>query len=142
MITTTMLKIAPTLGKAAMQHSELVCVKKVKGKGRGVFARAAIRKGTIIEQVPVLVVPIKNLVGGLENEILRKYFYIWTRGNVAVSLGYGSLYNHSYTPNADYEHGNSSMIYRALRHIAAGEEITINYNGDPKDLSPVGFEVK
>jgi SET domain-containing protein len=125
-----------------MQHSELICIKRVKGKGRGVFARGAILKGSVIEQVPVLVVPIKNLVGGLENAILRKYFYIWTKGNVAVSLGYGSLYNHSYSPNADYEHGQASMTYRALRNIAPGEEITINYNGDPKDRSPVGFEVQ
>lgn len=25
--------------------------------------------------------------------------------------------------------------------IAAGEEVTVNYNGDPTDQSPLGFEV-
>jgi uncharacterized protein len=125
-----------------MQHSDLVCVKRIKGKGRGVFARASIRKGAVIEQVPVLVVPIKALTGGLDNPTLCKYFFIWNKGTVAVSLGYGSLYNHSYTPNAEYEHGRGCMIYRALRPIAKGEEITINYNGDPADREAVGFDVK
>ena len=130
------------LRKTTMQHSDLVCVKRIKGKGRGVFARAAIRKGTVIEQVPVLVVPIKDFVGGLDNPTLRKYLYIWNKGTIAISLGYGSLYNHSYAPNADYEHAAQAMIYRAVRHIEPGEEITINYNGDPADQAPVGFEVK
>ena len=124
-----------------MQHSDLVFVKRVKGKGRGVFARAPIPKDAVIEQVPVLIVPVKALVDGLQNPILRKYFYIWSGNNVAVSLGYGSLYNHSYTPNADYEHYPGSILYRALRDIPKGDEITINYNGDPTDRSPVEFEV-
>lgn len=125
-----------------MQHSDLVYVKRIAGKGRGVFARKPIRKGTIIEQVPVLVIPIRELVGGLKNPILQKYFFMWTRGNVAISLGYGSLYNHSYCPNADYEYRPGVLIYRALRRIAAGAEITINYNGEPNRRDPVGFVVR
>jgi SET domain-containing protein len=124
-----------------MEHSELVCVKKVKGKGRGVFARCAIRKGTVVERVPVVIVPVKNLVDGWKNRVLNKYFYVWSRSTVAVSLGYGSLYNHSYAPNANYEHGDNVLVYRALRDIEAGEEITVNYNGSPSDQSAVGFEV-
>jgi SET domain-containing protein len=126
---------------ALMDHSPLVCVKKVKGKGRGVFAREAIRKGAVIERVPVVIVPIKNLVNGRANPVLKKYFYEWGPTTVAVSLGYGSLYNHSYTPNADYDHGEKVLIYRAICDIAAGEEITVNYNGEPTDRTPVGFEV-
>ena len=30
----------------------------------------------------------------------------------------------------------------ALRDIAAGEEIVMNYNGEPTDLTPVWFELK
>jgi len=125
-----------------MQHSELICVRKVSGKGRGVFAIQAIRKGTVIERVPVLLVPIKEFVGGLQNPTLKTYLYIWSKDKVAVSLGYGSLYNHSYEPNAKYVHGQSTLTYRALRDIAAGEEITINYNFVPTDQTPVGFAVK
>jgi SET domain-containing protein len=124
-----------------MEPSELVCVRKAKGKGRGVFARKDIKKGQVIERVPILLVPIENLIGGLHNPALARFFYLWNKKQVAISLGYGSLYNHSYNPNAFYEHGTMSIIYSALRDVPKGEEITINYNGDPKDKSPMGFEV-
>ena len=124
-----------------MEHSELVCVKNVKGKGRGVFARCAIAKGAVVERVPVVLIPINQMVDGKKNPVLKKYFYEWSATTIAVSLGYGSLYNHSYTPNADYEHGAKVLVYRALRDIQPGEEITVNYNGKPTDRRPVGFEV-
>jgi SET domain-containing protein len=124
-----------------MEHSGLVCVRKVKGKGRGVFATCAIKKAAIIERVPILLVPIDDLVDGLSNRTLNKYFYHWSRKHVAVSLGYGSLYNHSYMPNARYLHGAQILTYRALRDIAKGEEITINYNYLPKDKTPMRFKV-
>ena len=117
----------------AMQHSALVCVRKVKGKGRGVFATGAVKKGAVIEHVPVLLVPIADFVGGLENATLNGYFFLWNKKYIAVSLGYGSLYNHSFEPNARYIHGDQTLTYRALRDIAKGEEITINYNWIPTD---------
>jgi SET domain-containing protein len=117
-------------------------VKKVKGKGRGVFARRAIPKGRLIEKVPLMLVPVRHIVGGLENPDLARHFFLHDSRQVAVCLGYGSLYNHSYTPNARYNEGpGGTMRFTALRDIAAGEEICINYNGDPEDRSPVGFEV-
>ena len=124
-----------------MEHSALVCVRDVKGKGRGVFAKEAIKKGTLIERVPVLLVPIEDLAGGLKNATLNRYFYIWNKKHIAVSLGYGSLYNHSYEPNARYVHGPRTLSYRALRDIAKGEEILINYNFKPDDRTPMRFDV-
>lgn len=126
-----------------LEHSERIYVKKVKGKGRGVFARTAIRRGEIVERVPILLVPIASMVGGMENPTLLRYFFVWDDDHVAVTLGYGSIYNHSYAPNARYRHDRASqtMVYRALRDIAPGEEITINYNYYPDDKGPVGFEV-
>ena len=57
-------------------------------------------------------------------------------------MGYGSLYNHSYRPNArcDDESGQTK-VFRALREIAPGEEIVVNYNGEPEDETPVWFKV-
>jgi uncharacterized protein len=124
-----------------MEQSDLVCVRRTKGKGRGVFATKAIKKGTVIEQAPILLVPVQHLVGGLYSPVLARFFYLWNKKNVAISLGYGSLYNHSYRPNAEYCYGTMTMTYTALRRIAKGEEITINYNGDPEDGSPLGFKV-
>jgi SET domain-containing protein len=123
-----------------MEQSDLVCVRKVKGKGRGVFARRNIATGAVIERVPVAIVPLK-LFRDPDDPALARFFYEWGSSTVAISLGYGSLYNHSYTPNAVYVEGPKVMTYRALRTIKAGEEITVNYNGEPGDRSPVGFDV-
>ena len=60
-----------------------------------------------------------------------------------MALGYGSLYNHSYQPNARYDDGRGqTKIFMAIRDIALGEEIVVNYNGEPDDKTPVWFKVQ
>jgi SET domain-containing protein len=123
-------------------HSELVYVKRVKGKGRGVFARVPIRKGTLIEKVPLLLVPIEDIANGLDNVRLGKFFFMHDKKYVAVCLGYGSLYNHSFKPNATYADGpGRTKVFKAFRDIKPHEEISINYNGEPDDRAPVDFKV-
>jgi len=74
--------------------------------------------------------------------VMADYVFDWGKGTVALALGYGSLYNHSYAPNARYDdEGQRTKIFTALRDIEAGEEITVNYNGHEDDQSPVGFDV-
>ena len=123
----------------ALTHTDMIEVKRVKGKGRGVFARRPIRKGEVIERVPVLVLPYT------ESEWesgLAPYYFAWGEGTVALALGYGSLYNHSYKPNARYDDiGQLTKVFTALRDIAAGEEVTVNYNGDPANRAKVSFTV-
>src|SRR5512142_3056443 len=87
----------------AFTQSEAIEVKRVKGKGRGVFARRPIRKGEVIERVPVLVLPIEEIRNLSSWTGLAGYCVLWGRGTVALALGYGSLYNHSYRPNARYD---------------------------------------
>jgi SET domain-containing protein len=129
-------------GRAVLEQSDAVIIKRIPGKGRGVFARRRIAKGTLIERVPVLVVPVKDIVTGLKNPVLAKFSFIRSDTTLAIALGYGSLYNHSYRPNAEYDDGPAATMYfTALRDIKPGEEITINYNGVPTDRSPVGFAV-
>ena len=101
-------------------QTKAIEVKRVQGKGRGVFARRLIRQGEVIERVPVLVLPteeVKNCEGWSG---LAGYCFLWGEGTLALALGYGSLYN---------------------QDIAPGEEITVNYNGEPEDETPVGFKV-
>lgn len=125
-----------------MQHSERIYVKRVKGKGRGVFAQQPIRKGDIIEKVPKILLPLHMIVNGYDNPDIMRCFFMHDSKTIAVCLGYGSLYNHSYKPNAIYEDGPAAtMIYRAIADIAVDEEICINYNGDPKDRSAMPFKV-
>jgi uncharacterized protein len=125
-----------------LEHSPLVCVKRVKGKGRGVFAKAPIKKGTVIEKVPVMLVPIDFIVGGWERPDLSRLFFVKDDRTLQVPMGFGCVYNHSYTPNADYDDGpGPTMLFKAIRDIAKGEEISINYNGFPDSKDPVAFKV-
>ena len=79
----------------------------------------------------------------IERTFLDHYVYDWG-DSLAVVLGHGSLYNHSFTPNLIYvkclaEH---MLEYRAFTDIAAGDELVVNYNGNPGDQTPLWFDVK
>jgi len=111
---------------------------------RGVFSTEPIPKGSIIEVCPVIIIP-KGEMEKIKKTVLFNYYFDWQEkaGNGAIALGYGSLFNHDYKPNAvysyDYESGN--LDFYALKDIEVGEEITINYNGDPKSQEKVWFEL-
>ena len=126
----------------AFTQSASIEVKRIKGKGRGVFARRLIRKGELIEKVPVLVLTVEEYHEGLGKTSLANYCFNWTDTTVALALGYGSLYNHSYRPNARYDDvGPQTKEFTALRDIQSGEEITVNYNAEPKSRAAVWFDV-
>ena len=115
------------------------------GKGNGVYTSKAFRKGELIEVCPVLVFnSVERAL--LDQTKLYHYSFLWGDNDeqAAVVLGYGSLYNHSFTPNvrylADYE--NETLEITSTRRIEAGEELCFNYNGDPEDQSEVWFDVK
>jgi len=126
----------------ALVQTEAIEVKRIKGKGRGVFARRLLRRGEVIERVPVLLLPIAEVRDPSSWKGLAGYCFYWGRDQLALALGYGSLYNHSYRPNARYDDVRGPIkVFTALRDIPPGEEITVNYNGEPEDGSPVGFAV-
>lgn len=125
-----------------IRPSDCIEVKQIAGKGRGVFATEFIPAGTVFERVPVIVMPAEDILDSTDNCVLANYVFDWGRGTMALALGFGSLYNHSYHPNARYDDkGRQTKIFTALRDIEAGEEITVNYNGHEDDQCPVGFDV-
>ena len=105
---------------------------------RGMIATEDIRKGAVIERCPVIPIPITEKTNLLQTE-LQNYYFEWTNSHNAIVLGYGSLINHSFKPNAAYTCGykNKVMIYYAIRLIKKGEEVFINYNGTPNDTTPL-----
>ncbi len=105
---------------------------------RGVIADQPIKKGIVIERCPVVLVPI-NQEKALFQTVLERYYFEWTNTHHVIVMGYGSLYNHSYTPNALYRlnYKDHCMVYRAIKDIAEGEEVTINYNWDPANTDPL-----
>lgn len=111
--------------------------------GKGVFAARPIGEGEIIEICPVLLFPKKELPL-IDQTFLYDYYFDWGDDDAwyALCLGYGSLYNHDYAPNAEYtmDFEAETIDFHALRPIEAGEEITVSYNGDPENKEPVWFE--
>jgi SET domain-containing protein len=116
----------------------------VPGVGRGVFAAEDILEGEVIEVSPVIVIPLDQ-VPFLDQTVLESYYYAWENHlkSAAIALGHGSLYNHSYNPNARYEKrfDQSTIEFFSIRNIKKGQEIRVNYNGSPEDITPVRFEV-
>ncbi len=122
-----------------LRPSEYIEVRQIPGKGRGVIARKLIPKGTVFEKAPVLLVEWTTI----NTSVLADYAYVWEGDTAAIALGCGSLYNHSFKPNARYDDiGKATKHFTALRDIPAGEEVTINYNGEPNRRKPVGFDVR
>jgi uncharacterized protein len=119
-------------------------VRETSSRGRGVFALEDIPAGTLIESADVIPIP-RDEMRAIEDCILGDYYFRWGVGGLdgAIALGYGSIYNHSYSPNARYvKHPDRlSIDFIALKDIAAGEEIRTNYNGEPESKKMVWFEV-
>jgi SET domain-containing protein len=121
----------------------MIYLARTKRKGKGVFAEQGFSKGDVIERAPVIVIPAEEWKY-IEKTVLYHYVYSWGEDGeeMAMALGLGSCYNHSYTPNAEFDTllDEEVIEFVAARDIAAGEEITINYNG-PGDDSPLWFKV-
>ena len=67
----------------------------------------------------------------LDGTGLYDYYFGWGNDGkaAAIALGYGSLYNHSFTPNAVHRKNTESGVISivAIESIAPGEEIFIRY---------------
>lgn len=115
-----------------------------KGRGHGVFTSKAIPAKKIIERSLVLVFDPKERKL-LEKTGLHNYIFEWAEDNKSccVALGYISLYNHSYNANCEYimDFEKRTVVIKTVRDIKAGEELTINYNGEPNNQTPVWFDV-
>lgn len=103
---------------------------KINRAGRGVFAAADIAGGEIIEMCPVIGIPDADAAHISESMLVNYIFFLGKEKNMPVlALGFGSLYNHSDSPNARYD-GNSDnqvITFTAVKTIRAGEEITVDY---------------
>ena len=116
-------------------------VAEIPGKGRGVIATKPFEIGDILERAPVIVLGTPDTEKIIDT-ILLFYHYCWGAESTAIACGYGSLYNHSIEPNASYQKDleANELIFVAIRRIAAGDEITVNYNGDPEDKTSIIFD--
>ena len=111
--------------------------------GRGVFTDRAIPRGTTVEIAPVIAIP-PSQVNDLSGTALYDYWFAWGEDDhgAALATGFGSLYNHSFAPNAGYRKDLAAgrLEFRAERAIAAGEQVTIDYTGGDATAAPLWFE--
>ncbi|MEZ4956625.1 MAG: SET domain-containing protein [Saprospiraceae bacterium] len=111
--------------------------------GRGVFTGEPIEEGALIEICPVIVLPEKELPI-IHGTTLHDYYFLWgdDQKQCAIALGYGSLYNHSYEPNAKYllDYDHQTIDFYAIKNIEPGEEILVNYNGEAHLQGRVWFD--
>lgn len=112
-------------------------------KGRGVFTADPLPAGTTIEIAPVIVMKGKDRPL-IDQTLLHDYIFEWGEDECCMALGYVPIYNHAYLSNCDYEmdfeHQQISIV--TMRAIEAGEELTINYNGEWNNPKPVWFDVE
>lgn len=95
----------------------------------GVFALKDVVFNEVIEECPVIF--CRASVFSKEKAIYDRIFY-WDGKCEVLALGYGSIYNHSDEPNADFDLDTENQLIRitALKPITAGTEILICYGDD------------
>ncbi len=113
------------------------------GRGRGVYTNANLTAGEIIEISPVIVMSGEERKL-LDQTLLHDYIFLWGKEETecCVALGYLSIYNHNFNPNAEYEMDFELSVIRikTIRNLIKGEEIFINYNGTSNDHKPLWFD--
>ena len=118
----------------------MLYISESPGKGLGVFTDRKIERDTLIENCPVLVISARDLEQ-VAATMLYNYYFCWGKNQEqgAIALGLGSIYNHSFTPNATYipRLAEGTIEFVAIKKILANDEITINYNGTPNDKTPL-----
>ena len=99
--------------------------------GRGVFAARAFIRNEVVELAPVF--QLDEEFRDMPKEFQYRVFN-WQRmagsgKKSAIALGYGSMYNHSETPNLLWEADAELEVIRFVtrRNIEPNEQLTIHY---------------
>lgn len=124
---------------------EYLYLEQTKTKGRAVFTNMPLEADTIIEIAPVIVMS-KADREHLDKTLLHDYIFEWglNKDQCCMALGLIPMYNHSYESNCEYymDFEESLMMVKTVRAIAAGEELSINYNGDWNDGKKLWFDAE
>ncbi len=98
----------------------------------------------VIEIAPVIVMTSAERKL-LDKTLLHDYIFEWEPDEeklCCMALGYVPIYNHSYQSNCEYfmDYPSQTILIKTVKNINAGEELTINYNGDWNDEKNVWFD--
>lgn len=114
---------------------------KLKDAGTGVFSNVNFNLGDLVERVPVLPIPIKDV----SENILKDYVFMYDGENYGMALGYGAVYNHQNDPNISYNYTKDKkfMEYRAIKEVNKGDELFVSYGLGwwiHRNITPVDIE--
>ena len=119
-------------------------IDETEHKGRGVFTKRKLKAGVIVETAPVIVMSAddRKLI---DQTLLHDYIFEWQPEGAdmcCMALGWVPLFNHSYAANCEYfmNYKKQVMYIETVRDIPAGEELTINYNGNWNEQEKVWFD--
>lgn len=106
-----------------------------RDRGRGVFARDDIARGTTVERCWVMPLSEDESLQTLSMPITNRYLFPWVNGKRCIISGSGLLYNFDRSDTTGREpnilcvlrEGLSAIEFRAMRNIKSGEELTWDY---------------
>lgn len=114
-----------------------VAIKVSPGMGRGVYYiddTTLAKPGALLFKCEILALdPISTFLVNLT--CLKHYTFKLDNYRDCLVLGHGELFNHSDTPNVEYElttllDGRKVMQFRLLSRVTSGDQLFINYNQD------------
>ena len=112
--------------------------------GRGVYTSEPLRQGDMIELCPIIKIPTGQLEQ-IDKTKIYDYYFLWEEDgyDACIALGYGSLYNHATSPNAEVimDYVDHQIKIMALSEIEAGDQIFIDYTGGTKGQVRLWFDV-
>ncbi len=125
-----------------MLHIPGLYIASSTGRGRGVFTAEHLSPGDLIELCPIVKITKKDLMH-IDQTILYEYYFLWEEDpyTACLALGYGSLYNHSTTPNAIVimDYGDDMIKIQSIEELSVDTEIRIDYTGGTKDIVELWF---
>jgi SET domain-containing protein len=117
-------------------------------KGRGLFAKKDILKGTILDKSDLLLITEEDYKI-IENTIIGNYIFEWTdesNTNLTSAILFSpmELMNHSYNNNVNWELFKKEKIieFKTIKDVKKGEELTVDYNNGDEGEDVVWFDVE
>lgn len=123
--------------------------------GKGGFAARDIAVGEVVEEAALVIAHGRSQIQACNAADWNRYYFGYggyrrdgrgrarmgrrftpSEGPVAMCLGYGGVYNHSYEPNivGVKDYAQNLMRFEALVDIAAGDELLQDYGWAPDDF--------
>lgn len=104
-----------------------------KEMGRELHAKREFKKGDLIFSCEILVLSEADTIKVNQTD-LKYYTFTFNDKQDCLVLGDGEIFNHSDTPNVEYDlvdfNDRKLMYFFAIKDIEANEQLFIDYNAD------------